>query len=69
MKGAGHPLYLFCVQAVFKIICKRTHKKGYRFCPLRKVAIPTIITLDFGFYSNEHRYKIMNKKQGIINIK
>jgi hypothetical protein len=36
---------------------------------LRKVAIPTIITLDFGFYSNEHRYKIMNKKQGIINIK
>jgi len=47
MKGAGHPLNLFCVQAVFKIICDRTHKKGYRFCPLRKVAIPSNYYIGF----------------------
>ena len=57
------------IRYIFFSKAQAPHKKGYRFCPLRKVAIPTVITLDFGFYSNEHRYKIMNKKQGIINIK
>ena len=69
MKGAGHPLNLFCVQALFKIIANQHTKKDTAFVPCAKLQFLAIITLDFGFYSNEHRYKIMNKKQGIMNNK